>query len=140
MIVKSDNSCAVALGQTVGWQNINDMMTDLGLTNTQVVSGDQRTTANDLALFLYKLQSGTLLSSGDRTRLLDDMKRQIYRQGIPAGTGVTVANKVGFLYALLHDAGIVYGPKSTYVVVIMSNNSSWSQLADAAKQIHNFLD
>jgi beta-lactamase class A len=139
MIVNSDNACAKAFGDLIGWANIDAMMDGLGLTSTQVVSGNHLTTANDLALFLYKLEKGTLLSAGNRAKLLDAMKRQIYRSGIPAGTGVTVADKVGFLDGLLHDAAIVYGPKGPYVLVILSDGSSWSQLADAGKQVHTFL-
>jgi beta-lactamase class A len=139
MIVKSDNPCAKTLGDNIGWGKIDGQMDGLGLTSTNVASGNMLTTASDLALFLYKLENGTLVSSTHRARLLDAMKRQIYRSGIPAGTGVSVADKVGFIDGLLHDAGIVYGPKRSYVLVIMSNGSSWSQLADAAKQVHNFL-
>lgn len=139
MIVNSDNDCAEAFGNKIGWQTIDDMIDRLGLHNTQVKFHDNSTTANDLALYLSKLQGGTLLTQTDSQILLGDMRQQIYREGIPAGTGVAVADKVGFLDAYLHDAGIVYGPKGEYVLVIMSNNSSWSQLADAAKQVHTFL-
>jgi beta-lactamase class A len=138
MIVVSDNNCAKAFGESIGWNVIDTMMDGLGLTNTQVQGGNHLTTANDLARFLYKLETGSLLSSADRTKLIDLMKRQIYRSGIPAGTGVTTADKVGFLDALLHDAAIVYGPKP-YVLVVLSDGSSWSQVADAAKQIQAFM-
>ncbi|HTH71796.1 MAG TPA: serine hydrolase [Candidatus Pristimantibacillus sp.] len=139
MIVHSNNDCTYAFGDRIGWQAVDDMMDRIGLHNTQVKYFDNITTANDLALYLTKLQNGTLLNASDTQQLLGYMKRQQYRDGIPAGTGVPVADKVGFLNGLFHDAGIVYGPKGTYVLVIMSNNSSWSQLADAAKQVHNFL-
>lgn len=140
MIVRSDNNCPEAFGNLIGWQKINDMMRTLGLHGTQVKWHDNHTTANDLALFLTKLQAGTLLDGADSQKLLGYMQQQIYRQGIPAGTGVAVADKVGFLDAYIHDAGIVYGAKGPYVLVIMSNNSSWSQLADVAKQVDNFIE
>lgn len=139
MIVKSDNACPVAFADKIGWQTIHDMMRGLGLSSTQFKPGDHLTTANDLALFLHKLESGTLLNPQDKARLIDAMKRQVYRRGIPAGVGAPVANKPGFLYDLLHDAGIVYGPKGAYVLVIMSDKSSWSELADTARRIHDFL-
>jgi beta-lactamase class A len=139
MIVKSDNPCGKALGDRIGWQNIEDMMHGLGLTNTQL-SPQLTTTANDLALYLYKLQNGSLVSAPDQARLLDAMKRQIYRSGIPAGTGLPVADKVGFVDDVIHDAGIVYGARGPYVMVIMTSNSSWSDIAAAAKQINTFLN
>lgn len=139
MIVRSDNPCAKALGDRIGWQRVEDMMKTLGLNNTEL-SPQLYTTANDLALFLYKLENGSLLSAGDKARLVDAMKRQIYRSGIPAGTGLTVADKVGFIDSYIHDAGIVYGAKGPYVLVIMTSGSSWSSIADAARQINTFLN
>lgn len=140
MIVVSDNNCPEAFGDLIGWQKIDDMMDGLGLHNTRVKFHDNATTANDLALYLSKLLDGTLLSQVDSQTLLGYMKQQVYQDGIPAGTGVTVADKVGFLDDYKHDAGIVYGAKGPYVLVVMTDGSSWSQLADAAKQVHNFIE
>lgn len=139
MIVVSDNACATALGNTVGWSSINSMMQTIGLAHTAVVPGAHLTTANDLATFLRQLQNGTLVSASDRDRLIAAMKRNIYRSGIPAGIGVTVADKVGFVDGYLNDAAIVYGPKTTYVMVILSKGSTWAHIADAAKQVHTYL-
>ena len=63
------------------------------------------------------------------------MQRNIYRQGIPAGASGSVADKVGFLNGLLHDAAIVYSPKGTYALVIMTDGSSWAEIADITRQI-----
>ena len=139
MIVRSDNPCAVAFGNKIGWSNIQEMMRGLGLTSTTTVAYGHTTTASDLALFLTKLENGTLLTTADRSKLLDAMRRQIYRAGIPAGTGVAVANKVGFIDGYLHDAGIVYAANHTYVLVILSKGSTWGNIADAAKQLHTYI-
>lgn len=139
MIVRSDNPCAKAFGDKIGWQRIEDMMRSLGLSNTDL-SPSLYTTANDLALFLYKLENGSLVSTADKARLIEAMKRQIYRAGIPAGTGLVTADKVGFIDSYIHDAGIVYGPRGPYVLIIMTSGSSWSAIADASKQINTFLN
>lgn len=138
MIVRSDNPCAKALGDRLGWQRLEDMMRGLGLTNTEL-SPQLYTTANDLALFLYKLENGSLVSAADKNRLIDTMKRQIYRAGIPKGTGLAVADKVGFIDSYIHDAGIVYSARGPYAMVIMTSGSSWANIADAARQINAFL-
>lgn len=138
MIVRSDNPCAKAFGDKIGWQAIEDMMRGLGLASTEL-SPSLLTTSSDLALFLYKLENGSLLAPADKGRLIEAMKRQIYRSGIPAGTGAPVANKPGFIESYIHDAGIVYGPRGPYVLVIMTSGSSWGAIADTAKQIHTFL-
>lgn len=135
MIVNSDNTCAEWFATSIGWNTLTNEAHALGANQT-TLSKPFVSTANDMALFLQKLESNQLgLTEASRTRLLDAMKRQVYRKGIPAGVGVPVADKVGFLDALLHDAAIVYSPSGVYVLVIYSNNSSWAQIADAARQI-----
>lgn len=136
MIVNSDNACAEWFGVSIGWNNLTNEARALGARNT-TLSRPFVSTPNDQALLLQKLESNQLaLAEPSRARLLDAMKRQIFRRGIPAGVGVSVADKVGFLEGYLHDSAIVYSPKGVYVLVIYSNNSSWGAIADAAKQIH----
>lgn len=134
MIVQSDNPCAEALGERIGWDTVISEMQELGLTET-TQSDTFYSTADNEALLLTQLARGQILSQDSRDRLIDRMEHQVYRQGIPAGTGVLVADKVGFLWGLLHDAAIVYSPKSTYVLVILTDGSSWAEIADTAKQI-----
>jgi len=138
MIVKSDNACATAMLTKVGFSNITNEARAIGCTSTSFLGKDGiKTTSADLALFLAQLQTGQILSQqSSRDRLLSDMKRNVYRQGIPAGLGGSVvADKVGFMDGLLHDASIVYSPNGTYVLVIMTDGSSWATIADFARQI-----
>ena len=138
MIVNSDNTCAEWLGDKIGWASINADVNALGLGNTGTIRGRMYSTAEDEALFLTKIHGGAL-ADAEKNRLLDVMKRQVYRAGIPAGVGVPVADKVGFLNGDLHDSGIVYGSK-TYALSIMTTGSSWAQIADAARQINQQIN
>lgn len=136
-IVNSDNACAEWFGKTIGWGVVTNEARAIGAGRTNLNSTSPVTTSNDLALFLQKLESNQIgLSEPSRARLLDAMRRQRFRTGIPAGVGVPVADKVGFMDGLLHDAAIVYAPSGVYVMVIMSQGSSWGAIADAARQIH----
>jgi beta-lactamase class A len=139
MIIKSDNPCAEEWGKRIGWTTIQNEMRALGLTSTKLGTTFY-STASDQALFLNKLEKGESLKGESRDRLLAAMKRQQYRAGIPAGVGVDVADKVGFLNGLLHDSAIVYSPKGTYVLVILRDGSSWGNIADAARQINTLLN
>lgn len=137
MIVNSDNACAEWFGKGIGWGVVTSEARAHGAGRTNLNANPPVTTANDLATFLQKLESNQLgLSEPSRARLLDAMKRQIFRRGIPAGAGVSVADKVGFIDGYLHDAAIVYAPSGVYVLTIMSNGSSWGAIADAARQVH----
>lgn len=136
MIINSDNPCAEWFGGTVGWSKLFSEVRALGLQRTAVTSGGFVSTTNDLALFLQKLEAGQLgISEPSRARLLDVMKRQVYRKGIPAGANGVVADKVGFLDDMLHDAAIVYSPKGVYVITIMSKGSSWEAIAAVTRAV-----
>lgn len=140
MIVVSDNDCALALIKKVTRPTIDSDMRSLGLTSTTSQAWGSpspwRSTASDLATFLAALDTGSMsLNNSSRDRLIGAMKRNIYRQGIPSGTSATVANKVGFLWNLLHDASIVYSPKGTYVLVILTDGSSWGNIAQLTREL-----
>jgi beta-lactamase class A len=136
MIVKSDNPCAEALIKKIGRDKLDSDLRSIGLTKSTFRAKNNQTTSAELAVFLTKLEKKKLpLKSASRDTLLGAMKRQVYRQGIPAGTSGEVADKVGFLNGLLHDAAIVYSPKGTYVLVILSDNSTWASIADITRRI-----
>ena len=138
MIVKSDNTCAEALLEKLGRERLDSDLRSIGLKRSTFRAKNNQTTAAELASFLTKLQDRDLpIKSSSRDRLLSAMKRQQYRQGIPAGASGTVADKVGFLNGLLHDAAIVYSPKGTYVLVVLSDGSSWANIADITKKIES---
>ncbi len=140
MIVRSDNSCAIALGNLVGWSANDGYLHNQGFGSTTFASSGHLTTANDTAKLLSKLMAGSLISSDHKNLLLGYMGRNIYRSGIPAGSLGSVANKVGFLDGLNHDAGVVYHPKGSYVLVVMSNGSSFSNIADLSRKISNLMN
>ena len=143
MISQSDNACAESLQTSLGGGSISKGagaitkdINAIGLKNSNFTeAGGPFTTANDLALLLGMLQSGQNFSPTNRERLINAMLANAYRKGIPAGANGSVADKVGFMDGLLHDAAIVYSPSGTYVLVVMSNGSSWATIADLAKQI-----
>lgn len=137
MIVKSDNACAEALLERYGYNNLTRDIRALSLSSASGFIGDTpKSTAADLGLFMAMLESGQMpIQPASRDRFIGALKRNIYRQGIPAGASGTVADKVGFLNGLFHDAAIVYSPSGTYVLVIMTDGSSWANIAELTRQI-----
>ncbi len=86
---------------------------------------------------LSLLYTGQILAQQtSRDRWIETMKGNVYVSGIPTGIpGATVADKVGFMDGLLHDAAIIYSKKGDYVLIIMTNGSSWGNIAALAKEI-----
>ncbi|OZG60991.1 serine hydrolase [Bifidobacterium lemurum] len=143
MIEISDNDCAQAwMDNVVPRDEVNALAASIGATSTRFAKDEvTTTTAADLATILTGIYDGTLMSASSNEVLIDALESQIYRDGIPAGIGESgvVADKVGFLYGYLNDAGIVYSDKGDYVFVILTNNSSWAAIAEATAIIYDAL-
>jgi beta-lactamase class A len=138
MIQLSDNECAIALLKKVTVKSLTDEARAIGAVNTSfLVPLSIKSTAEDESLLLALLESGQILSQqSSRDIWIAAMKKNSYRQGVPRGIpSAVVANKVGFLNAWLHDASIVYSPQGTYVLIIMTEYSSWPNIAELAGQI-----
>ena len=125
MIVRSDNTAAIALVERVGLANINRSLRDLGLTNSRMdFATDNMTTAADVAALLERIALGQAISPAASRRMLDLLLAQQLNDLIPVGVpaAVPVAHKTGTLPGLRHDAGIVYGPSGPYIVVALLDN------------------
>jgi beta-lactamase class A len=131
MINISDNACGRALGSTLGWGAQNQALELEGYKQTNLAQ-PQQTSASDVARLLGRLYDGTLLSPSSTNRFMGLLKDQRVNnrlpQGLPAGT--VIAHKTGDLDGYTHDAGIVYGPKTNYLVVVTSG--AWGSPATAA--------
>lgn len=143
MIINSDNACPEAYIASLGYNKFNQIVDGLGVSDkTQFKPYDMRTSAADLALVLQKLYRGELMNETNKNKLYSLMGQQVYREGIPTGIGASgqVSDKVGFLDALLHDAGIVFGGKGDYVLVIMTNGESWPYIAKVAGYVNSVMN
>ncbi|HSX16046.1 MAG TPA: serine hydrolase [Candidatus Saccharimonadales bacterium] len=150
MITVSDNDAGKALGTLVGWQHADQLAAEVGANHTDldnysatgVVDEDKRTTASDLTDLLDQLQAGKLLSPLHTQLVLNLMKKQVWRERVPAGVpdGVAVADKPGWLPGTQNDAAIVYGPKSTYALVIMTNGDTTKPLANLSERVYDYLE
>ena len=139
MIHSSDSPCGETvlndMGQaTVGQRN----KTELGLTNP-IFPGFQTTSA-DMVTLLKRLQANKDLDADNTAFLLDAMKTQIYRTGVPAGMPeATIADKIGFDSPdLWVDGGIIYLPNGRqYIYCIFGNGGVGSaQIRDFAETIY----
>jgi len=130
MITISDNACGRALGVKVGWGDENANLANLGFTHT-TLADPQQTSASDVALLLERLYQGTLLSPNSSQLFLNLLKNQRVNNRLPAGLpdGTTIAHKTGDLDGYVHDAGIIFSPKTDYLVVGVSG--PWPNSADA---------
>jgi beta-lactamase class A len=140
-IVVSDNTCPEALGDQLGWINIDAYAQQQGFTATSFINHDWSTDTHDVMSYLSKLNAGSLMNATDTASLLDKMQRQVYRSAIPAGSvGSTVQDKVGFYGAYWHDAAIVHTAKATYILVVFTNGPGAGAIKDLAAQIQQTIN
>ena len=138
MIMLSNNECAVWFLLKISYDGVTADAHALGATHTNFNrSKGISSTADDEAHFLSLLYTGQMLEKKEsRDRLITAMKGNVYVAGIPTGIpDATVADKVGFLDGLLHDAAIVYSKKGDYVLIILTDNASWANIAELAGEI-----
>lgn len=141
MIVESHEACTNALGNIVGWGASDDMLIKQGFESTTLTQGASLTTANDTSDWLLKLLSGNITQFSQANSLTNLMSQQIYRQGMPSGsTGIRVADKAGAFGRNTNDIGVVYHPTGNYVLSVLSEGSSLSQIANLTTEINKVMN
>lgn len=141
MLRLSDNPCGEAIGSYVGWAHADVVLNGAGFSHTQLNSnvGTQSSTS-DTAKLLKEIYNGSLYTEAQRQYILNILKQQTHRRGIPTGcSGCVVADKTGELAYVNNDAGIVYYVNDVYVLVIFSDGADYSHIASLASQIQQYM-
>jgi beta-lactamase class A len=142
MIAESDNIAALALTDLVGVENINRTMQSIGLKWTKVQ--DRRannllhvSTARDMGMLLEVLATGQLVdraTSEDTLRLLELKQAQNWLDDrLPWYP--RIAHKWGELPSVRHDAGILFTPRNTFVVVVMTQGADVVSSSDVISSV-----
>lgn len=131
MINISDNACGRALGTMLGWGKHNPVLKSEGYNNTDLTGPYQKTSAGDVAKLLEQLYTTEFLKPISNNLFLQYLKDQKVTNRLPVGlpADTEIAHKTGDLEGNVHDAGIVYGAKTDYLVVMLSG--PWQKPADA---------
>ena len=117
---RSDNNAFNKMVNILGKENINKVITDLGMINTSLA--ENLTTPEEIGLFFKKLHKIELLNEVDTLQLEEFMTDTAFeswlRLGIP--DDVPLTHKYGREVHAVNDAGIVLGNKP-FVLVIMTD-------------------
>lgn len=109
--------------------------------------GDNVTTVKDCGKLLEKIYTGNCVShekSGDMLHLLLNQENTIkIPQGLPEGT--KVANKTGEISEVQHDAAIVYGDSTDFILCIMTKNTNgaeevYGNIHELTKMVYDTLN
>jgi beta-lactamase class A len=139
LIQQSDNTAMMHLEDFLGGNQIyNQRVRDeLGLTN--LFRDPHTTSANQVSILLQNIYSQKYLSKKLNDYLIDTMInvdatfQDRIKEGVPEN--VPVAHKIGNLEGIYQDAGIVYGQKTDFVIVVLNENTSIDSAKETIREI-----
>lgn len=163
MITVSDNESCNELGrlQSETWdflegaEIVNEYLEEEGYEETSLQStlhpssspeislGEHNiTTVEDCGLLLERIYKGECVSEEASEEMLELLLNQDNTTKIPTGISdeVKIANKTGETSVNQHDMAIVYGPKTTYILCVMSQDCPNGNTAiDNIRSISNLV-
>lgn len=147
MMSVSDNVAAVLLQDRAGPRNINDAMEAIGLQDTRLTAdGSLPATAADIALLLEGVARGQAVSQQASMEMIALMEQERFSDRIPRllPDDVRIAHKTGNWSDATHDAAIIFGERSTYLLVLMSDlgfdSDAAAVEADVAKIVWDYFE
>ncbi|MEX1254978.1 MAG: serine hydrolase [Dehalococcoidia bacterium] len=120
----SDNVAANMLLDRVNAENVRRALRGMGLqVSTFAGGGSLPLNASDTALLLEAIARRQALSPAASDEMLALLASETYNDRLPAllPAGTRVAHKTGDWENATHDAGIVFSPRATYVIVVLSD-------------------
>ena len=122
----------------------------LSPSNTEeerISSNRNHTSAVDCGMLLEAIYDGTCVSEDASSQMLDLLLAQQTRGKIPAGVpeDIEVANKTGETDETQHDAAIVYGEDTDYILCVLSDevpdsNAAASLISDISSEVYVYLN
>lgn len=143
----SDNVAANMALDRLGPANVNAAIRGLGLTASGFGAGGALpTTASDMALLLEAIARHQALSRADSEAMVLYLGSELVDNRIPAllPKGTRVAHKTGSWENATHDAGIVYSPGATYVIVVLADygfvTDGSELIAQLSKAVYDYFN
>ena len=133
MITISDNGAANSLINACSMEKINEYIKDHGYNETELNrrmlewnGTENYTSTRDCGRLLEEVLAGKFVNEKTSERILTDLRDQNRKGKIPAGvpSGIETGNKTGELDNVDNDAAIIWSPGATYILVIMSSDTS----------------
>lgn len=113
----------------------------------RISSNRNHTSAVDCGMLLEAIYNGTCVSEEVSSQMLDLLLAQQSRGKIPAGVpeNVQVANKTGETDETQHDAAIVYGEDTDYILCVLSDevpdsDAAASLIREISSEVYIYLN
>ena len=146
MITISDNSTAILLQDRVGPWRANQSVSALGMTHTHLQAERLTTAPRDMLLFFERLARGTAIDPTASAAMVHLLLDQKVNDRLPARLppGTPVAHKTGNWPGHVHDAGIVYGPRATFIIAVLTAEvddvaETTATIAELARAVYDYF-
>lgn len=133
MLARSDNPCAEAIVEKLGWNAIHASAQADGFNSTLFNRNDYIVgTVADTSRLLQKIYTGEGFTSAARALVLNGMEVPKYAEGVRRGCVdcQDVYNKTGQINNVVHDASVIRKNNRNYTLVIFSENGTWQQITE----------
>ena len=168
MITVSDNESCNELGRLQsekhdfldGAEAVNEYLEEEGYEDTSYQSillpsasaslslgGHNTTTVKDCGILLERIVNGECVSEEASQEMLELLMNQHNTTKIPAGISadVRIANKTGETDNDQHDMAVVYGPKTTYILCVMSegwksSDEAITHIREISRVVYHYLN
>lgn len=143
MLKESSNDAAAVLVDVAGEQQIMATYSDLGIEPPKM-GQDYEIDVKTFGAFFRVLYNASYIGQPGSEELLATLTQVSFRDGLVAGvpSDVKVAHKFGTRVIgtgvgsrQLHDCGIVYAPKTPYVLCVMTRGNESKNLAHFISQV-----
>jgi beta-lactamase class A len=144
MIRYSDNQAMSLLFELLGKDALNRTVLDLGITMPNV-DGKELISPKEYATYFLTLYNATYVNKHLSQDALALLTQSDFTQGLMGGvpSSITIAHKYGEReegdIKQLHDCGIIYFPKSPYLLCIMTKGTDMNNLAETIKAVSHIV-
>ena len=151
MIMSSDNTAKNLLLSNIDLKLVYNVYSDLKIPIPDFTEPECEVSGKDYATFFRVLYSCTYLNEDLSAKAIGLLSKTEFKDGIVAGVpdNITVAHKFaerkygGDDYSLkgsqFHDCGIVYYPKSPYLICVMTRGRDFNILERIIKEISKIV-
>lgn len=146
MITVSDNNSALALAEKAGWANIDQLLNNEKISGFNLNQQSPTTTAQAVSTLLERIYDNKAVSQNASIKMKELLLAQKVNDRIPKylPSEIKVAHKTGELDFIRHDVGIVYGKKSDYIFIFLSETpapgNTTENIANLSKKIFDSLE
>ncbi|MBS3166312.1 serine hydrolase [Candidatus Woesearchaeota archaeon] len=150
----SDNTAAQALIRVIGTTKVIDASFHLGLDYSTYLQNKNNRNINtypisskEFSNSFRSLYNSNYLRRTNSQFILSLLSSTSFTEGLPAGVppDISVAHKIAFMFdeSQYHDCGIIYYPKSPYILCIMTKGMSKEEankfIANISKIVYQYI-